>query len=239
MGRLVLVRHAQASFLALDYDKLSSVGQTQARLLGEYWMRRNVAFDRVCSGPRVRQIDTAKILSERYLDAGRSFPEPVVMQEFDEYAGEAVLEKALPGLVESDSGIRELHGAFLASEGPGEQQRNFQRLFEVVIGRWVVGEVAVPGVEPWSAFSARVNRGLSRIVSDARSGEQTVIFSSGGPIAVAMQRALNLSPDDTLRVTWMSRNCSYSEFLFSADRFTLSSFNAFPHLDDPALLTYR
>jgi hypothetical protein len=38
---------------------------------------------------------------------------------------------------------------------------------------------------------------------------------------------------------WMSRNCSYSEFLFSGERFTLSAFNAFPHLDDPALLTYR
>ena len=56
---------------------------------------------------------------------------------------------------------------------------------------------------------------------------------------MAMQRALNLSPQDTLRVAWMSRNCSYSEFLFSGDRFTLSTFNAFPHLDDAALLTYR
>jgi hypothetical protein len=54
-----------------------------------------------------------------------------------------------------------------------------------------------------------------------------------------MQRALNLSPQDTLRVTWMSRNCSYSEFIFSGARFTLSAFNAFPHLDDPSMLTYR
>jgi hypothetical protein len=37
----------------------------------------------------------------------------------------------------------------------------------------------------------------------------------------------------------MPRNCSYSEFVFSGDRFTLSTFNSFQHLDDPALLTYR
>jgi hypothetical protein len=54
-----------------------------------------------------------------------------------------------------------------------------------------------------------------------------------------MQRALHLSSEDTLKTMWMSRNCSYSEFLFSGDRFTLSSFNAFPHLDDAGLLTYR
>lgn len=70
-------------------------------------------------------------------------------------------------------------------------------------------------------------------------GERVAIFTSGGPIGAAMQRALNLSPRDTLRITWMSRNCSYSEFLCSGERFTLSSFNSFPHLDDPSLLTYR
>ncbi len=40
-------------------------------------------------------------------------------------------------------------------------------------------------------------------------------------------------------VAWMSRNCSFSEFLPSGDRLTLSSYNSFPHLDDDALLTYR
>lgn len=42
MGILYLVRHAQASFLEQDYDKLSKLGKTQARLLGEYWARRGV-----------------------------------------------------------------------------------------------------------------------------------------------------------------------------------------------------
>ncbi len=239
MSRLLLVRHAQASFLQQDYDKLSAGGEIQARLLGEYWTRRNAAFDRVFSGPRIRQKDTARIASECYRSSGLHFPETVVMREFDEYEGEAVLEKCLPRLIESDAAVRDLHRAFLASENAREKQKTFQNMFEVVIGKWVAGKVAVAGVESWGDFCARVNRGLAQISSSAASGEQAVIFTSGGPIAVAMQRALHLSPQDTLRVLWMSRNCSYTEFLFSGDRFTLSAFNAFPHLDDPALLTYR
>jgi hypothetical protein len=65
------------------------------------------------------------------------------------------------------------------------------------------------------------------------------IFTSGGPLSVVAQRALHLSAQDTLRIAWMARNSSFSEFLFSGDRLTLSSFNSFPHLDDDSLLTYR
>ena len=46
-------------------------------------------------------------------------------------------------------------------------------------------------------------------------------------------------PGLTLELAWMVRNAAWSEFVFSGDRFTLSTFNAFPHLDEPRLLTYR
>ena len=239
MGRLILVRHAQASFLAADYDKLSPLGERQSRLLGEYWVQRKVSFDRVFSGPRSRQKDTAKIAATAYRNGSARFPEPIVIEELDEYDGESVLKKCVPQLLENDSTIRDLHKDFRESVSAGEQRASFQKLFEIVIGKWVEGEIAAPGVESWTEFSGRVNRGLSRVISGAESNEQVAVFSSGGPIAVAMQRALNLSPRDTLQTSWMSRNCSYSEFLFSAGRFTLSSFNAIPHLDEHELLTYR
>ena len=239
MSRLFLVRHAQASFLQPNYDKLSPTGETQARLLGQYWARHNVVFDRVCSGARVRQERTAQIVGEACRDAGVGFPEPVVMKEFDEYAGDAVLEQSLPRLLQSNSRIRELHRAFQSSANSIERLKNFQRMFETVIGKWVGGEIPLPDVESWSEFCARVNRGLEQLIIVGGRGELVAIFCSGGPISVAMQRALNLSPQDTLRVAWMVRNCSYSEFLCSGERFTLSTFNSFPHLDDAALLTYR
>lgn len=239
MSRICLVRHAQASFLESDYDKLSSIGETQARLLGEYWASRNIAFERVYTGPRVRQIDTAKLVAKVYRGLGISFPEPVVMQEFDEYQGEDVLRTSIPELLQKDAGIRDLHARFQNADTPEEKRKSFQRMFETVVGKWVDGELPLQDVESWPQFCSRVNRGLSKLTSSSTRGEQVVIFSSGGPIGVAMQRALNLSPRDTLRTTWMSRNCSYSEFLSSGEQFTLSTFNAFPHLDDPSLLTYR
>jgi broad specificity phosphatase PhoE len=239
MSRLFLIRHAQASFFEADYDKLSCLGEEQARLLGQYWSQRSFSFDRIYSGPRLRQKSTAAIVSDAFHAAGRAFPELTVLPEFDEYPGDVVLRQSLPRLLESDAQVRQWHREHHSAPDLPEKLKHFQRIFEAVIGKWVAGELSVGGVESWPEFCARVNRGLSQILSRAESGQQLAVFSSGGPVGVAMQRALNLSPQDTLRTVWMSRNCSYSEFLFSGGRFTLSTFNAFPHLDDPSLLTYR
>jgi broad specificity phosphatase PhoE len=239
MGRLVLVRHAQASFLQQNYDKLSELGETQARLLGEYWVRHKMRFDRVGSGPCVRQKDTAKIVRDAYRGTGLEFPEPTVLPEFDEYSGDAVLQQALPGLLESDAKIRGLYRAFENSQDSAERQRTFQRVFEAVINKWVSRELHLDSVESWDAFGVRVHRGFSQFLSRGSSGELLAIFTSGGPISLAVERALDLSPQNTLRVSWMAQNCSFSEFLFSEGRFTMSSFNSFPHLDHPSLQTYR
>ncbi len=239
MSRILLVRHAQASFLEPDYDKLSSTGEIQARVLGEYWASRNITFDRVYSGPCVRQTDTARIVAGIYERRGVAFPATAVLREFDEYAGEDVLRKSVPELIKSDPRFRQLHDEFQSALTSEEQRRTFQRMFEAVVGRWVDGEIPLRDVESWPEFCARVNRGLSKFTSGGMRGERVVVFSSGGPIGIAMQRALNLSPRDTLRVTWMSLNCAYSEFLCSGERFTVSTFNAYPHLDEPSLLTYR
>jgi broad specificity phosphatase PhoE len=239
MGRVFLVRHAQASFLAPDYDKLSATGEAQARVLGEYWARHKVTLDRVSTGPRVRHRDTEKAVHETFTKNGLKSPEAVVFDEFDEFQGDLVLEKSLPQLSLSNPHIRDLQAAVRNANSPPQRHRNFQKLFETVITMWVRAELMVDGVESWQDFIARVNRGLSRFLSAAGKNETSAIFTSGGPVAVAVQRALHLSPQHTLEVAWMTRNCSYSEFVFSGDRFTLSTFNSFQHLDDPALLTYR
>jgi len=239
MGRVFLVRHAQASFLEPDYDKLSPTGEAQARMLGEYWARHNIVFDRVCTGPRVRHRRTESVVRETYANHGLNFPDSTLLDEFDEFQGDVVLEKSLPHLCETDLQIRDLDNAVKSANSPPQRRRNFQKLFETVVTRWVKGELHVNGAESWESFIARVNRGLVQFLSTATKNETCAIFTSGGPVAVSVQRALHLSPQDTLQVAWMPRNCSYSEFLFSGDRFTLSTFNSFQHLDDPALLTYR
>jgi broad specificity phosphatase PhoE len=239
MGILYVVRHAQASFLEDNYDKLSALGEAQARLLGEYWAQRNIVFDRTCVGPCVRQQDTLKIVSDACAAAGLEFPAPLVLPEFDEYQGEAVLKRGLPQLLESEPRIRDLHATFQSATGNAAQRASFQKLFEAVIREWVRGAISLPGVETWLEFCLRVNSGLMKFLSAVGHGERVAIFTSGGPIAVAMQRALRLSDESTLQVSWMSHNSSWSEFLYSAERFTLSSFNVHAHLDDPTMLTHR
>jgi broad specificity phosphatase PhoE len=239
MSHLFLVRHGQASFLEPDYDSLSAKGETQSRLLGDYWAKNGVIFDRVYSGPRIRQKETARIVGEAYRSAGLSWPEPIVLTEFDEFRAESVMEQTLPQLVESDEHVRRLHQAFREAGSRDQRFKTFQRVFEVVIGRWARGELLTPGIEPWSEFCARVQNGLRQLCHNGNRGQRVVIFSSGGPVGVAMQKALDLSTDATLRSAWMVRNSSYSEFLFSRDRFSLNSYNSAPHLTDPGLLTYR
>ena len=239
MSILFLVRHGQASFLERDYDKLSAKGEEQSRMLGNYWTGLKLRFDRVYSGPKVRQRETARLVGEAYKCAGLPWPEPVVLPEFDEFQAEVVMERSLPQLIESDSDIRRMHQAFKESKTRPEQFKTFQRIFEVVIGRWADGKLPLEGTEPWADFSARIQRGLAKFPENGNHGQRIAIFSSGGPVGVAMQSALNLSTEATLKAAWMVRNCSYSEFLFSDGRFTLSSYNATPHFTDPEFLTHR
>jgi broad specificity phosphatase PhoE len=155
MGRLLLIRHAQASFLERNYDKLSALGETQALRLGRHWARQKLVFDGVCSGLRARHKETEQIVAAAYHDAGIPFPETVVIPEFDEYQAEAVLKQGLPRLIESNSAIRELHRAFQDSTNPERRLANFEKMFEMLITRWVDGEFVLPAVESWPEFCAR------------------------------------------------------------------------------------
>ena len=234
-----MVRHGQASFLAENYDKLSATGWAQSRRLGEYWARLGVRFDRVYRGPCVRHAETLAGIREGLERAGVEMPEAVTLAEFDEYAGDAVLKAGLAEMLGRDVRVRELHAVFGAAEGERERRRSFQRVFEAVVTEWARGRLACAGVESWAEFRARVNVGLERVLTDGAAGERVALVTSGGPIAVAAARALELSGGKTLELSWMSWNCSWSEFLYSGERFTLSGFNAHGHLESASMLTHR
>jgi broad specificity phosphatase PhoE len=96
----------------------------------------------------------------------------------------------------------------------------------------------VDGVESFPAFRERVECGLRRVTERPGSGRRVAVFTSGGVVGAAVRLAL-AAPDRTaLEVNWRVRNCSLTEFVFTAGRFTLDGFNALPHLEDPALWTY-
>jgi broad specificity phosphatase PhoE len=244
MALLTLVRHGQASFLETNYDKLSERGERQSRILGEYWLKTGATFDQVYYGPACRHLRTGEMVAEVYRRAGAPWPEPVTLAELDEYPGIEVMRKFLPGLMERHEDIRALEAEFRQAGDQSAAFRVYDKLYQRIARMWVDEELDSEEVESWRNFCERVDRGIAMIregvnkKSPHKNG-RVLVFTSGGVIAATVRMALDLSPQRTLELSWTSRNASYTEFLFSRERFSLSSFNNHPHLEDEELLTYR
>lgn len=237
---LTLVRHGQASYLEGDtYDRLSPLGERQSRRLGEYWAERGVGFDAVYRGPAERHRRTEELAGEAYRADGGIWPKAVDLPEFDEFPGEAVVTRLAPILMERHGHIRRLAAAFEEASEKEAKKRALDLLFHEIAHRWVAGEAQSPEVETWREFVSRVDRALATIRESLPDGRRAVVFTSGGPTAVVTSLVLKIPPMETLNLCFSPRNASFSEFLLQDGAAYLSTFNAFPHLDDPGLLTYR
>ena len=239
MSTLALVRHAQASFFAENYDQLSPLGEQQARLLGQYWVQRGVRFDEVYTGPRVRQIETAALAGEAFARAGLPWPEPQFVKELDEHQVDRLMKAAMPRIIEEYPHIGPLQAEYQTAESPRDKHRSFQLMFEEVVKLWVAGKVHAPEAESWAEFTARVEAGLQRITDGSQRGRRVAAFSSVGAMTACMRAALGCDDLTALDLGWRVRNCSITDFVFSGSRLTLEGFNAYPHLEDPATWTYR
>lgn len=240
MSLLTVVRHGQASFMAENYDKLSPLGERQAALLGEHWLAAGMEFDQIHYGPAERQIRTGEIIGDLYRRAGRPWPEPATHADLDEFPAEAVVRRFLPGLMARYPDLSAAVAGLQSATDLRVKQRIFDRILREVSQRWLAGEVTAADIPTWEAFCARVEDAIGRIVSAAPKSARVAVFTSGGPTAATARLALKLSYESTLELTWSPRNASFSEFLFTPGRFSMSTFNMTPHLGaDPSLLTYR
>ena len=240
MSHLTLVRHGQASMFADNYDKLSEIGELQSRRLAEYWVKNEVTFEEVFVGPRERQRRTEELVRSVYREANLAWPTAIVIEELDEYDGDGILKEFLPVLREGDERIRRLAEASDSFYGTAERYKHFQRMFEAVTGKWLEGAHESEKVESWKVFHDRVTGALRHIVSSSESnGRRIAVFTSGGPISIAVQTAVKAPEATALELNWRVRNCSLTEIVFTRDRMTLDAFNLIPHLTEPELLTYR
>jgi broad specificity phosphatase PhoE len=239
MSSLTLVRHGQADFCADDYDQLTALGEQQARLLGEYWVRQGARFDEVYTGPRVRQKRSAKITGAAFRQAGLAWPETVERADLDEFDLHGIVHQIIPEYSRLNPDFARLLAEFRQTKMDREKLHSFQRMFEPLLVYWQGLPAGTEGFESWPEFRQRVERAIGQIVEAPGSGRRVVAFTSGGFIGNVSRRAL-AAPDRTaLELAWRLRNASLTEFVFTQDRFTLDSFNAVPHLADPALWTHR
>lgn len=220
-----------------DYDELSDRGREQARALGEHLVAHAVEFDAVFTGPARRHHDTAALAGEVVHAADRPWPAPVEVPDLDEHDAFSLLKAAVAQLTDQPD-VVEGHRALMAAVSPAERSKAFQRVFEAIMARWMEGRFEPEGVETWPQFRERVCAGLQTIVTSG--ARRPIAFSSVGPLAVLLQRALGTDDAASFRTAWRLRNASLTTFVFDgAGRFSLDGFNALPHLPDPRRWTFR
>lgn len=208
MSSLVLVRHAQATAFEKNTDRLSATGEEQATRLGEFWRERGIGFDEVYAGTLERHLRTAQLAGFENLQS---------RPEFNEYDAQGILRAS-------------------AGYTPPTNNRELQRMFDLMMPQWIAGTLEAPGLESWQAFRERVLRGFRAIIETDAPSRRVVVFTSGGPIGVAVQTVLKAPDPMAIELNWRIRNCSLTEFLFTRDRVSLDTFNATPHLRE---VTYR
>lgn len=241
MSVLYLVRHGQASFGAANYDKLSELGERQMRALGQYWVNWGLKIDAVYSGTLDRQTKSAACVKEIYESARKKFPDPVIVPEINEYETRHILSGSLSTVLAQHPEIARL-AKELAPTGQVDLVANkkaFQKIFAAAMDLWVDEKLNLPGMESWRQFTTRVNSGLDRVIKEQGNGKTVVVFTSGGPVSAAVQRAMKTDDKTALELGWVIANGSITEFRYSGDKFSLAVFNATPHLGESGLVSYR
>jgi broad specificity phosphatase PhoE len=228
MAELVLVRHAQASFGADDYDQLSDLGWRQSRWLGEYFAGRGADFDCVVLGSLRRHAQTLAGIAEgmgRALDAEQD----ARLNEYDSHG----LLRAYGVTPEAE---RELPAG-------GDRRAHFRILREALYA-WTDGTLLSgnPGgapLEPFAEFRGRVLAALAAL--RARPAKRVLVVSSGGPIATILTEVLGMPRRGVVDLNLQTRNTGITELQAGASRIQFVSFNNVPHLDRPdraGTLTY-
>ena len=225
MGTLYLIRHGQASYGEVDYDKLSTKGQDQARAVGHWLAKANL--DLLYAGPLVRQQQTISIARETS-GLTRAFE---TLPELAEYPAFEMLQHMIPRLVAEDPKFAALTTA--------PTPRLLDDAFHTILARWSRDEWSVEGVERVGEFVARVRLGLDRVLRAAGSGARIACVTSAGPIGVAVGLAFGIPDERMVRTSIVIRNASITEFRFRSqnfdwqpDQLSLVTFNLTAHLPE-------
>lgn len=219
MGRLILIRHGQASYGQADYDRLSPRGEQQARAVGPALAA--LELDALFMGPHRRHAQTAAFARET---AG--LPEPTLLPEFAEYPAFDLITKMLPKLVAEDAAFAAL---------PTNPTRELaDRAFHRILHAWGRDEWQVDGVERVTEFAARVQRGLEIAIA---GGRKVGVVTSAGPIGVAVGLVFGVGEHRMVRTSVVVRNASISElvyrsasFAWNPEQVSLLTFNSVGHL---------
>ena len=238
MSALYLLRHGQAG-TRNDYDKLSGLGHRQARLLGEFLAAQKVEFTALIRGAMRRQRETAQHTIDAYAHAGLPLPQMVTDERWNEFDLGHVYEEIAPRLCDSDQEFRIGYEEMMASysDPNASFHRNSTILDSKVVRAWISEQFPYNG-ESWIEFHSRVIAALNDLRQYADLGH-VAVFTSATPTAISVAHSMGVTDFRTARIAGLSYNSSISTLRIQPTDFTLFSFNSVPHLEDPALRSFR
>jgi broad specificity phosphatase PhoE len=235
MASIYLVRHGQASFGAANYDQLSTLGQRQADLTGEFFARVGLSFDAAYAGSLSRQQETGqRVLASQTLACDLRLDE-----RFDEVNNQEQIDALLPGLCAADNVLADI------VQRDSKSSKDYQKIIAAVFNAWVNLDCNATGIMPWSLYRDGVEAALKDIMTDVGAGKTTAVFTSGGTIATAVGLALGVTADGFYQFYEPVMNCSITRLIYSSSRVSLSNFNDVAHLQligadlNESLVTYR
>lgn len=207
MGLLTVIRHAQASFGAANYDKLSELGHRQSEALGVALKRQGWAWpDKVMVGSQVRHRETLEGIAKGFGVAAH----PVVHSGLNEFDFSALLaaHKQTDALPEHTKGDRAAH---------------FRQLKATVLA-WQADEIENPP-ETFGAFVGRVQDAMAAAEGD------TLMVSSGGAISQMVRLVMDAPAEQQILLQLQMKNCAVNKIVQGRNGTYLHGFNETPHID--------
>jgi len=236
MSLVYFIRHGQASFGKADYDALSPLGFRQAEALGRFWIDIDLRLDAVICGTMKRQLQTAETVLDMFHRTGRNAPEPIFLPAFDEYDAFGIWDAHVADLLTNSPDLRPL------VEEARTSRKAFQRLFEKIMIDWAEGKRIHPNEPTWGSVIERVTGGIRTLIEHYGHFKTIAVFTSGGPIGIAIKTALELSATKAMEISWQVLNASVSRLYVGNRGIFLGGFNDVAHLlvqKSPEMITYR
>lgn len=237
MSKLFLIRHAQASFLADDYDNLSEHGHEQSRVLGEYLVNKKVQFDKVYVGPLKRHRQTYERVREAYEHSNIRLPDAIEIEELREYEGMDSMGKLRKELSDHYPHFAE----WFTDMDRDPNHKTKMKMVVAYLRLWATNNLPFPlpsDVQSFADFRKTSEIGLQKVMTGNEKGKTIAAFSSGGCISAMIAKVAGVAdPGKTMGFNLVMLNTAISEVLFSGDRLSLLSFNTLTHLKDEMITT--
>ncbi len=233
MIELYFVRHGQASFGQPAYDRLSPLGEQQAALLGRHFYNNGVRFDAVYSGALRRHVQTATIAMSQF--NGNGSPGIIIDADFNEFDSSDQMMNRLFSVIQEDPLLSDQMKQIHTDHGA------IGRIFDIAEKAEMMPVEVAARMRLVQQFRDRIRGAIDNVVRKVGDNKKVVVFTSGGPTAVALRQTLDTSREQTIRLGWELRNTSITVLRHHQDQLWLVLFNCVAHLEaqnDPGLITY-